>query len=123
MDLSKTHRTAVFVRIGPDDSDEYVERREALVKSLNRPPNVVDGGTIKANIYSVVGSQVVPGLQDVAEGPVEPPASLVEQAEAAGFTLVRDEDAVSDGVQHDGGRGSSANLRNAARGAGYVRVV
>lgn len=57
MNIQKSHQTIVFVRQGANS-----ERVSRFVSSLNRSGGG-DGGTIKADIYTVTDSgAVVPGL-------------------------------------------------------------
>jgi hypothetical protein len=115
INISKTHRTALFVRVSENDSDERKNRVSGLVKSLNREPNVSEGGTIKTDVYTVAGDNVTKGYDPNAKpGPTEPPANLVAAAKAAGYKLE------PTAVVTDVAEISDDELRKVAAEYGYV---
>lgn len=113
MTLKANHQTAVFVRVHPDDSAAYKERVTGLAGSLNRNPNFSEGGTIKADFYSVndVTGEVTPGVTFATAAPALD-AALKAQVEAAGYKVVDERPAPR-------GRVSSPRLRAMAEEAGY----
>lgn len=122
--LNRQHRTAVFVRRSADSANDYVERTAALVGSLNRPPDYVAGGTVKVDVYTVVGSRIETGLVDVVSGPTNPSSKLAQLAADEGFEVVSSNDVTPvSGVVSDGGRLDSPTLRRLAEEAGYTVVV
>lgn len=82
-DLSRNHQTAVFVRTA-DATQNFIERAKRLVGSLNR--NGGDGGTIKADVYSVdAAGRVTQGLNFGAAASEKSDDDLVAAARAAGY--------------------------------------
>lgn len=116
--MNASHQTAVFVRVTAGDSKAYQNRAKALVGSLNRSPNYSEGGTIKADIYSVndVTGEITKGLSFPAPTPVLSAATKAA-VEAAGYTLVAPVKATF------GGRVSSPSLRRQGDKAGYRLTV
>lgn len=119
MTLNKTHRTAVFVRRSAGSPKDYLERNAALVKSLNRKPDVSEGGTIKVDVYTVIGDTIEIGLVDVNATPAGPSSYLVELATQEGFTVTP----VEVETANYSGRLSSPRLRELACEAGYTQTV
>ena len=114
---NKSHQTAVFIRRTLTDSESYVERVATLVKSFNRPPNTSDGGTIKVDIYTVIGGEVKAGNQTPVQPVPYASLALRQQAKEAGFELV------AKPVTAVKGRIDSPTLRAAAKKAGYNMPV
>jgi hypothetical protein len=125
---SRTHRTAVFVRVRQDDSKALRERQEKLVQAFNRPPQAADGGTIKVDVFTVAGNQVFPGYDpSVAEGTTTTvaakPLSAAVRAElkAAGYTVTAPAPKVTKTAPS--GRLGTPAIRRLARSAGYTQCV
>lgn len=119
MALSRNHQTALFVRSNPSDSAAVRNRAAGLVGSLNRDPNYADGGTIKADVYTVneVTGEITPGYTPAVAKPVLS-ASVRALVADAGFNLVP---AYTTSVAR--GRVSSPRLRSLAADAGYTATV
>lgn len=110
----RDHQTVVFVRQHPADleNDRYVERNKRLIGSLN-------GSNIKADVFTVRGSDITPGLNVEPAGPAELPASVRAQLEKAGYDAVPVGGTTSD----FGPRISSPELRAIADKAGYTQAI
>lgn len=113
--LNQNHQTAVFIRRSANDSTAYANRVTGLAGSLNRDPDFVDGGTIKADFYVVddVAGTITPGTAAPVAKPVVSPYTI-QAVEAAGYTVI------APATQGTGGRLSSPYLRRLARDAGYT---
>lgn len=119
--VSKNHRTAVFIRVTKDaNTPDHVERRQSFVKSLNRKPNVSEGGTIKVDVYTVQGTTIANGLQDLVTGPKPLDPALAAALAESGYTAIVDASKVN---QTPTGRIGSPELRRLAQKAGYTQVV
>lgn len=117
---ARRHQTAVFVRVTPGQSSNVTERQAAFVNSLNRKPNTPQG-TIKADVFTVQGTDVRTGLQAPIEGTPAPTYSeqaMAESLRAAGYTV-----SAPKAVAAPTGRLSSPDLRSYAASAGYTISV
>ena len=87
-------RTCVAVFTPDSPSDEYRERAEALVGSLNRGPGNYsqgNGSTIKADVFSVSDRGEISRGLNWPTAPTAAPVNVdevVRQARSAGYTQV-----------------------------------